>query len=153
MSLTQHDRFWSKVNVGQSWECWEWLASKMWKGYGQFSIDGKNKRAHRVSWELVTGPIPYGAMICHSCDNPGCVNPAHLCAETQSYNMLDASEKGRLLPQSGEHNSMCKITDAEVKKIKDRIANGVVQHKIAAEFNISQQHVSDINTGRRRARC
>lgn len=51
--------------------------------------------AHRVSYELHHGPIPQGALILHSCDNPGCVNPAHLRAGTQSENILEAFAKGR----------------------------------------------------------
>jgi hypothetical protein len=51
--------------------------------------------AHRASWQIHYGPIPTGAIVCHSCDNPKCVNPIHLWIGTQRDNLLDAIKKGR----------------------------------------------------------
>ena len=82
-------------------QCWEWTGAKVRDGYGlvgirNSEIDGKFTGAHRLSWYLYNGPIPNGLMVCHHCDNPGCVNPAHLFVSDRSGNMLDAYEKGRL---------------------------------------------------------
>lgn len=69
----------------------------MGKGYGQFY---RRKRepvgAHRFSWELANGrPVPAGRQVMHSCDNPPCVNPAHLSVGTSADNHRDKSAKGR----------------------------------------------------------
>jgi len=69
------ERFWSKVRKGEG--CWEWTAAKV-HGYGYFGMDGKLRRAHRVAWEIASGPIPPGAVVLHDCGNHGCVRPDHL---------------------------------------------------------------------------
>ena len=86
-------RFWSKVKKTQ--DCWIWTASRTDRGYGSFGLDGKVRRAHRVAYELAVGPIPDGMSILHACDNPPCVNPAHLRVGTQVQNMADELVRGR----------------------------------------------------------
>jgi hypothetical protein len=87
------DRFWSKVQKSDA--CWIWAASRDDKGYGTFGFDGVVQKAHRVAYQLSVGPIPDGAHILHSCDNPPCVNPAHLRVGTRSDNMRDKVARGR----------------------------------------------------------
>ena len=88
-------RFWAKVSIGQPDECWTWKAGKASIGYGTFCVDGRMVYAHRYSLELVNGPIPAGMLACHTCDNPPCVNPAHLWVGTHRDNIRDAIFKGR----------------------------------------------------------
>lgn len=86
-------RFWSKVDRDGPGGCWVWMAGRHEQGYGLFKLAGSMRRAHRLSFELVNGPVPEGKVVCHSCDNPSCVNPAHLWAGSQKENMLDFMEK------------------------------------------------------------
>jgi hypothetical protein len=95
-------RFWSKVDQRGPDECWEWTASRNQFGYGQimlgaYGTGGKARPffAHRIAWELIHGPIETGLFVLHRCDNPPCVNPAHLFLGDQSDNMKDAHAKGR----------------------------------------------------------
>lgn len=89
------ERFWEKVDIKSSDECWEWQAYRNKKGYGCFRLGGV-EQAHRVAYVITNGQISDGKpQINHSCDNRSCCNPAHLWAGTQLENMRDAKAKGR----------------------------------------------------------
>jgi hypothetical protein len=79
-------RFWAKVSKTEN--CWMWTGMKSTKGYGLFMLNGKRKRAHRISYELSIGPIPEGLQLDHLCRNPSCVNPSHLEPVTSRENTL-----------------------------------------------------------------
>lgn len=64
-------------------------------GYSQVHINGKTKRAHRVVYENIYGPIPLGLLVMHKCDNRRCINPLHLRLGTAKDNTLDSIAKGR----------------------------------------------------------
>lgn len=88
--------------------CWEWQGYRMrprnGDGAGTYGVIGVGSRrdgtkgsalVHRAMWEYLHGPIPDGMMLCHTCDNPACVNPDHLFLGTQTDNMRDNIAKGR----------------------------------------------------------
>lgn len=158
-------RFWSKV--AKSDGCWEWQAGRNNHGYGAFTVTDKDspsinraryksKLAHRISWELSNGPVPNGMHVCHHCDNPPCVNPAHLFVGTILDNMADKKRKGReggefglRRPPSGENAGFAKLTNAQAAEIRVRYAaGGVFQCDIAKDFGVSVCSISQIVNNR-----
>ena len=91
---TYIQRFHEKYTVDPVSQCWQWrgvIAAR----YGYLTVDGKPRRAHRVSWEIHRGAIPNGLYVCHRCDVPTCVNPCHLFLGTARDNNQDAAAKNR----------------------------------------------------------
>ncbi len=92
--FTERDkaRFWIKVK--QTKLCWEWTGALNNDGYGIFRIKG-HSLAHRISYQILNGPIEKEFCVCHHCDNPKCVNPDHLFCSDHLGNMIDKMKKGR----------------------------------------------------------
>jgi hypothetical protein len=64
-------------------------------GHSQASFGGRRWTSHRFIYHALVGPIPYGLHVCHSCDNPRCMNIDHLWLGTQLENNRDMYAKGR----------------------------------------------------------
>lgn len=93
---TVEQRFNKKYLINEHTDCWEWTRSTNNVGYGMFRYrKGLMRTAHRVSYEMHKGPIPDGMIVCHTCDNPKCVNPDHLWLGTRRDNYNDMVAKGR----------------------------------------------------------
>lgn len=142
--------FWAKVDKNGDGGCWNWTGShnngSKWP-YGRFSVNQRPRAAHRVAWEMANGPIPRGAVICHRCDNPRCVNVAHLFIGTPSDNSADMALKKR--STIGERHPMHVITAIEVAEIRRLYrTRAVTQRRLAAQFGVSRSAVYTVLSGR-----
>lgn len=152
---THLDRFWKKVDKRGPEECWEWVGSIKSGGYGQFKLNGSPRLAHRVSYEIHNGPIPkgpgyHGTCVCHTCDNPPCVNPAHLWLGTNADNVADKVRKGRskvdcshLRVKPGQYHPSAKVTWDDVENIRANTMN-LTQRELGEMFGIARSTVSAI---------
>lgn len=135
----------SKVPQKPTTECIEWRPVGK-PGYGLITLgersSGYNKMsAHRFLWQAVYGPIPEGMWVLHKCDNRACVRPCHLYLGTIAENSRDMVARDR----AGIPNNI-KLNATAVRIIRERLANGERQKKIAADFHVDQSLISRINT-------
>jgi hypothetical protein len=137
-------RFWSKVDIKGSNQCWEWQAGTR-KGYGVIRVDGHDVQAHRISWELHHGrPVPNGMLVLHECDNKKCVNPGHLFLGTHKENMDDRDTKGRQV--QGERVHSAKLTSSDVRYIR-KVAHKFSCAELRKRFGIGQTTLREIIIG------
>ena len=139
--------FLSKILIDINTKCWNWqgFCFKRAPGvlsYGQFNLNGKTLKAHRVSYEIFSGKIKNGLKCLHKCDNPSCVNPAHLFLGTDADNVRDKIAKGRQC--KGETHGMSILSLKDIYFIR---ASTDSQTKLGKQFNVSQQHISRIKLG------
>ena len=148
------ERFWRYVFKGEPHECWLWRGGQNNDGYGVIATGGvpTMTTAHRASWALHNQAIEEGLHVLHRCDTPACVNPAHLFLGTNRDNIMDCVAKGRRhMPDAkGERNGYAKLTDEEVRQIRDLAP--VLRHRvIAAAYHISTGYVDRLAIGERRS--
>lgn len=142
------ERVWSRVNIPhEGFGCWEWGGRKNACGYGTVSFLKKSTLVHRWVYASIHGEIPEGKCICHSCDNPACVNPSHLWEGTQQENIQDAVGKGRMRgsDKKGQGHSQAKLTDEDVLAIRRRTSSGEQQGVVAKDYGVSTATVCNIH--------
>ena len=143
ISHTMASRFWSKVKKLKPTQCWPWNGSLNNKGYGMLSNSPNSPMlAHRVSYLLHSNcDLKAGQCVCHTCDNPACVNPSHLWVGSHADNLHDMAIKGRWTPRNimrGELHPLHKLTILDVAAIRDSI---LPQRKLAKIHGVSQTTV------------
>lgn len=127
-------------NTKPNGECLEWQGKRS-RGYGRLNICKREVFAHRLSWELANEKkIPRGLFVLHSCDNPACINPAHLRVGNQLDNMRDASIRGRChRPKRwcGTGNPKAKLNPDERSQLEQELRSGQHLHEVAERFDVT----------------
>lgn len=138
------DRFWNKVDKSDG-DCWNWTASKVNGGYGTISVKEKLQLSHRVSWVVHFDEISDGLCVLHKCDNPPCVNPAHLFLGTRGDNNRDRAKKGRNNGGGarGVRNGRSKLTPAKVRAIR-RAYPRVTLLTLARKYHVAEGTIGRI---------
>jgi len=124
--------------------CWHWTGHRLPFGHGTFSpgrrSGNRHGYAHRFAWEQANGPIPEGLHVLHKCDNPPCVNPAHLFVGTHQDNMRDMVAKKR--EGRGETLPQAKLTEQSVREMRQRHADGETCVDLAKEYGVTHMTAS-----------
>jgi len=124
--------------------CLEWLAWKLPTGYGQFGIKGKLFSSHRIAYFLATGVDPYELCVCHTCDNPSCVNFLHLFLGTPKENVQDREKKGRNKPPYGNAHGMAKLKESDIPLIRSDPRKYRI---IAVDYGVNPCQIGRIKRG------
>ncbi|MEJ7932584.1 HNH endonuclease [Ramlibacter sp. AN1015] len=136
--------------------CREWMLTVNRGGYGKTKVKGRTMGAHRAMWIAARGPIPTGMLVCHTCDNPRCINIEHLFLGTPKDNMADKMAKGRYgggpktwrRPHFGEGHHKAKLTKEKALQIKLLLASGVPRSAVAEQLGLAQHLIYDVSAGR-----
>lgn len=155
--------FWSRTSETED-GCWIWNGHVVNTGYGIICIGNRNIPAHRYAYELSTGQAPpKNMLVCHKCDVPRCVNPAHLFLGTHKDNVDDMVAKGRSRINANQNDKKCGrdrdnpvklrsqravFSDAQVLDIRTRYAAGETQVALGKEFGVSNDCIHLIVTNR-----
>ena len=127
-----------KVNIENG--CWEWFGNMFSSGYGQFKAKNLHPTpipAPRAAWMLFNGQIKSGQWVLHNCDNPRCVNPAHLRLGTPQDNVDDMVSRGR--NSKGEDRPAAKLTDAGVREMRRLyVPRKMSYRKLAEKFGVTK---------------
>lgn len=123
-------------------DCIEWDAGCFSNGYGAIRVGLKQKKAHRVVFEEVNGPIPDGMVVMHTCDNPPCINPDHLRLGTVADNVADRVAKDRT--SKGEQHGQHRLSEAQIRLIRQRNANGETKVQLGKDFGVSDAMIGCI---------
>lgn len=149
LTEVEKQRFFAKTKQVES-GCIEWVGGTNNRGvggveYGLFKIPKtrKNITAHRLAYMLAHGEIPEGMLVCHSCDNPSCVNPSHLFLGTARDNVADMDKKGRRVnpPRAGTSNGRASLTEIQIREIR---TSGKRQAQLAREYGVTKSQIHRI---------
>lgn len=146
LTPTELRRFLSKVEVGEPDDCWRWLGSYFSTGYPAFWLDGQNRGGHRVMATVSGIVLEDGQIVMHRCDNPGCVNPAHLVAGTMADNSADMVAKGR--NRRGDDHPNSKLSREKVAIARAMREQGATWSDIGRKFDVSYVAVRNAVIGR-----
>lgn len=168
-SMDDYFRFCEFFRVGEPDECWEWNGSRHERGYGTFSVRGKNIKAHRVAFFLKTAFLP--KIVHHECENTSCINPIHLSSKSSKEHMqihvsgekhwmygkgyLQAGHRNPMygsvsvwLGKGGEQFPTSKLKNEEVREIHRLISKGDTHREIAKRFGMNSSTIHFIRTGK-----
>lgn len=133
-----YGKFDEKVEPDPFGGCWLWSGAQNSEGYGHLQFQGKDWRAHRLSFIRHKGQIPEGKIVRHKCDVPSCVNPDHLELGTHADNGGDKARRKR---------STASVPDSVVIAVRQSKQRGV---DVANHYGISKALVSLIRNNKRR---
>jgi hypothetical protein len=140
------NRFWSKVKIKDKNDCWQWIAYCTQEGYGQFRIGKQLYYATRVALASIDRR-DNSLEVCHSCNNPMCVNPYHLRFGTHKENIGDMIIAGRKFQPLGSNHGRSKLTETDIPIIR-KLAETVSCRELGTLFNVSAGLISHIITKR-----
>ena len=142
--LKKRNMLLNRIQIDQTTGCWNYTRYRDKKGRAKTQIGSKSINTARLAF-IVFKQTPIGNhCVCHSCDNPACINPEHLWLGTQLDNIKDRDAKRRTGKTLGERNTKCKLSADDVREIRRLKKMGLTTTVIANTFEISYNHARQI---------
>ncbi len=144
-------RFNAKFVRGNAHECWNWQGGTRPNGkgvlYGRHHLsNGSVIGAHRFAFQQVTGVLPVGMFVCHTCDNPLCVNPSHLFLGNHADNMRDMVAKGRSFKGAGENKKgRALLTNEQATELR---MSSLTERELGIKYGMSAGNAGHIRRGK-----
>lgn len=125
---------WNRVKAHPN-GCWFLqMAPANRSGHVHLSLGvGRRVYAHRHAYQVAYGEIPRGRVVRHACDDPACINPAHLSIGSQHDNIHDCIARNRRNAWGRQ-----RLTAADVMAIRRRFAAGESQAALRAAYGVSK---------------
>ena len=145
------EKIWDKVQFADYDQCWPWKGARNPNGYPIIHLGGKGSSttlAARVAYKAFIGPIPDGMQVCHTCDNPPCMNPLHWFLGTPQDNSDDMVSKGRSADNRGERNPHARLSADDVETIRYAVARRAPVRLLASIYGVTMPMIYHIKTGR-----
>lgn len=143
------ERVWDYVTTTDGDGCWLWRGTATGKGNKARGRIVHNRRvllAHRVTYELTSGPIPDGMLLLHRCGNGMCVRPDHLYPGTYQDNANDRDRHGNTT--RGDRCHSARLTPVRVAEIRSRHADGESMRSLGRAFGVTRQAIRAVVSGR-----
>jgi hypothetical protein len=143
------ERFWSFADKRGPDECWPWRGTRVRSAtgsmsYGRFYVGMQRFVASRIAYHIVHGGLNPAQLVCHTCDNPPCVNPAHLWLGTNADNMADMVQKGRHPRRFGEAAPRALLSDDDVRFIRQ---SSLPSRHLARHFGVTIGTIQKARSG------
>src|SRR5712671_2284212 len=138
-------RLLARINRLGPTDCWPWTGIIGTWGYGVFWLRGHNINASRATYLLLVAAVPKNLVVCHTCDNPACCNPAHLWVGTQADNLRDCRIKGRAKNVRGKDHprTLAKLSPRLIEKAKKlHYEKGISQSEIGRRWGVHSSVIS-----------
>lgn len=130
---------------GLDGECWVWSGDRLKSGYGRMWLNGKTRLVHQIAYELWVGPIEGDLLVRHKCDNPPCLNPAHLETGTNKDNYHDMKSRGRVRVPSGDDHYATKVLSDSFSDIAREYSSGnFSMRSLGSKYSVSAQTICNI---------
>ncbi len=125
--------------------CINWKGSKFGNGYGRKWIDGKTVLVHRLVLESkIAGFLDSSYFACHTCDNPGCINPEHLVAGSAAENTGQMMGRDRKTPRRKSIPGSGKLSIQQLREIQTKYLSGTAKNHLAKEYGVQHETITKI---------
>lgn len=138
-----YDRLIAAADIGGSGACWPMRSALNQDGYAHLKVRGRRVGAHRLMFGLFNPGMP-APVVRHTCNNPACINPAHLRGGSQLENIADRVNCNRNGDLRGQRNGRAVLGPQDIDYIRSSSGSGAA---IARELGVSKVQVCRIRRG------